>query len=220
MRFKGGNCFINVVCLKENALFSTNVLLFVNSRKTLPSWLVLPCSFQNIKFPNRCPQVSFCAVSLSLSSLPPIPLLRNQTSFFSLLSFCFPPLSFRLALLHSPPPPPLSIALSPLPPPSLSLPPPFSLALSSPSLSLSPPPPSLSLPPPLSLALSLPLSRSTPSVFFFSLFLFLSVAPSLWPLSSHTRFGADSLFIAPVVLSLWQPSWRPGRQGAIFGAPL
>ncbi len=83
-------------------------------------------------------------------------------------------------------------------------------------------PPPLYLSPPPSLSPSLPpsLSRAPLPVFFFSLFLFLSVAPSLWPLSSHTRFGADSLFIAPVVLSLWQPSWRPGRQGAIFGAPL
>lgn len=57
---------------------------------------------------------------------------------------------------------------------------------------------------------------------FFLSFHFLSpsVAPSFWPHSSRTRFGADCLFIAPVVLSPWQPSWRPGRQGAIFGAAL
>ena len=60
-----------------------------------------------------------------------------------------------------------------------------------------------------------------PSLSFFCSFsLSLSVSPSLWPHSSHTRFGADCLFIAPVVLSPWQPSWRPGRQGAIFGAAL
>ncbi len=151
---------------------------------------LLVLQFQNIKFLNH-PPCFFLCVSLSLS-LFPHPSFAKPDQFFFSPFFLLSPLFFWLALLHPLSPPPLS--------------------LSPPSLSLSPPP--LSLPP------SLPLSRSTPSVFFFSLFLFLSVAPSLWPLSSHTRFGADSLFIAPVVLSLWQPSWRPGRQGAIFGAPL
>lgn len=55
--------------------------------------------------------------------------------------------------------------------------------------------PSPPFPPPVLSLAPLPVS-------FFFASLFLSVSPSLWPLSSHTRFEADSLFIAPVVLSL------------------
>ncbi len=193
MRFKGVIVSLMLSVWKKRFIFYKRSVICKAEKRGILACPAVP----KHKIPK--PSAMFLSERLSFFlslALPPSLFCETRPVFFLSFLFAFP--SFFLTGPSPLPPPPLYLS----PPPSLSLPP--SLA---PSLSLSLPP-------------SLPLSRSTPSVFFFSLFLFLSVAPSLWPLSSHTRFGADSLFIAPVVLSLWQPSWRPGRQGAIFGAPL
>lgn len=50
-------------------------------------------------------------------------------------------------------------------------------------------------------SLSFPNFLSYPHASLRSPSVCLSLPPSFWPLSSRTRFGADCLFIAPVVLS-------------------
>ncbi len=148
MRFKGVIVSLMLSVWKKRFIFYKRSVICKAEKRGILACPAVP----KHKIPK--PSAMFLSVRLSFS-LSPIPLLRNQTSFFLSFLFAFP--SFFLT------------GPSPLPPP--------------PPLYLSPPPPSLSLPP--SLPPSLPLSRSTPCLFLFTLSLSVCRSLSLASLQSH-----------------------------------
>ncbi len=139
MRFKGVIVSLMLSVWKKRFIFYKRSVICKAEKRGILACPAVP----KHKIPK--PSAMFLSVRLSFS-LSPIPLLRNQTSFFLSFLFAFP--SFFLTGPSPPPPPPLYLS----PPPSLSPSLPPSLALHSLSFSFHS----------FSFCLSLPLSGLSP----------------------------------------------------------